>query len=50
MEDNNGMRKKFCNKELSEKICTNTNNMLEMKTHIPEIVNINELNSPVKKK
>lgn len=42
MEDNTGMRKKFWNKELSEKISTNTNNMLEMKTNIPEIFNIND--------
>ena len=42
MEDNTGMRKKFWNKKLSEKIHTNTNNMLEMKTNIPEIFNIND--------
>lgn len=42
MEDNTGMRKKFWNKELSEKISTNTNNMLEMKTNISEIFNIND--------
>ena len=42
MEDNNGMRKKFWNKELSEKIRTNANNMLEMNTNIPEIFNIND--------
>ena len=49
MEDTNGMRKKFWNKELSEKIRTNANNMLEMKTNIPEIFNINDQTPQLRK-